>query len=421
MRRLAAYKKVVAISVAAMLSLVLLMSATLPSMVTAQDNQAETVDRVAKNKQYLEKTRNVLENKTKAEDRIAEYKQLKNNIDDESEKEELNKIKIASEEVEQLNSPLRQLEELNMKLYQVDPELEQRIYAVQKTLSDKYVDPQSATYTVASPVELVMADVLTRSVILIVNPDKAAPDGSNVPTEGVIDGIPVRVSEGEVKESSCTSDLRINTCRPIWSGVSVKEKTAPPNSLNTAGYKAVKSTNNGFIIAGHTAVANGREIVQPHTSSSRVGLVDGFCQTGSLGTSTSCDFAFVKADAGITVDNQACRGSTTTCTTSTYTVVSKTPDSQQTLGTFVIKVSANGASIGDVRENSSAVKYNLALTNSCIGGDSGSAVFYETGGNARIFGVTSHCLNVGGNMHTLYWPWDYVNTRIGAVPTVPNS
>lgn len=84
-------------------------------------------------------------------------------------------------------------------MYQVEPELEQRLYAAQKLLMDKYVDPSSASYVGDNPVEVIEADLLTRSLVIVVNPDKVVHDGSNIPSETEVDGLPVRIEYGKTE------------------------------------------------------------------------------------------------------------------------------------------------------------------------------------------------------------------------------
>jgi hypothetical protein len=64
---------------------------------------------------------------------------------------------------------------------------------------DKYTDPSSESYVGKNPVEIVEADLLTRSIVIVVNPEKLTVDCSNIPSESEIDGLPVRMEYGKIE------------------------------------------------------------------------------------------------------------------------------------------------------------------------------------------------------------------------------
>lgn len=343
---------------------------------SSQDTQQDAASRVAQNKEYLAKAQ------------IA-FQRLQTETD--------------PAEIDRLQNEIRTLEQLNMKLYAIEPQLEKRLYAAEKLLIDKYTNVNSTSYVGDNPVDTVFADLLTRSIVLFVNPDKVVP--SNLPTESAVDGFPVRVEYGKTEETACVNNSRTEECRPLIGGISVSEQTKAPD-LNTLGYKATRSGALGFVIAGHTAVAPLKYIVQPHTASTKiVGQVQAICWSGYA--TCDGDFAWARASTGISVDDDIFKGNG-----QTYDISSKRADSGQTVGTFVIKSGAgSGNTLGEVASNSPNNNYNLAKI-PVTGGDSGSPIFWESGGNADLFGIIT--AKVGAD-YAKYWPQDYIETKIGAI------
>jgi hypothetical protein len=296
-----------------------------------------------------------------------------------------------------------------MKLYEIEPQLEKRLYAAEKLLMDKYTDVNSTSYVGDNPVDTVFADVLTRSIVLFVNPDKVVPGGSNLPTETAIDSFPVRVEYGKTEDISCVNNSRTEECRPLIGGISIREQSKIGTTpFDTLGYKATYNGNIGFVLAGHSAVANLKYIIQPYDENKVVGQVQRICWSDIDGCDG--DFAWARAATGISVYDDICMGQT--ACSGAYDISSKRADSGQTLGTFVIKSgAASGNTLGEVNGNSPNSNYNTAKIPVTFG-DSGSPIFWESGSNADLFGVITAKL---GADYAKYWPQDYVETKIGAV------
>ncbi|MEP0825649.1 MAG: hypothetical protein HRF40_09195 [Nitrososphaera sp.] len=407
-------KTVAFISAVAVFSLVLLTSVAMPSMVAAQNNQDEAAERLTKNKQYLGEA-NVLFAKQSEESRkIAEYEKAKENASSEQEKQELErKIQASEEKWNELQQQIREIEKLNQALFVVKPELEKKLYSIEKDLIEKYLDHTSESYVGENPVETVGVKKLTRSIYIVVNPEEVAPDGSNLPTEKSIDGIPVEIRYGKIELASCDPHTWDGVCRPIWGGVSAAEQNTL--SLNTIGYKAVRSGATGFVMAGHSAVGEGKVIVQPHDDSTKrvgvvpTGLPSAICRDAS--SAYNCDFAFVDADSGIGVENKIFVSPLETV----RTVTSKTNDSGQTEGTFVHKSGAGGGhTTGQITENSPNFNYNRADF-SAENGDSGAPVWTTpSASTANLFGImTAIDTSVFPN-EALYFPQDWIELNINA-------
>ena len=160
-------------------------------------------------------------------------------------------------------------------------------------------------------------------------------------------------------------------------------------------------------MAGHSADGVGSVIVQPHDDATkRVGVVDARLLNGN-----TWDFAFIKTDTGISVDNQIWRGSG-----NFFTITSKTIDQQQQVGTLLRKVgAATGQTIGDLVSNSPNSNYNRA-SNYSEAGDSGAPVFRGTGNNSDLYGMSYKRILFSGGIQALYFPWDYIRDQIGANP-----
>jgi hypothetical protein len=402
--------KLMAICVVAVFSLVLLTSTTLPAMVAGQSSQDETADRVAKNKQYREQAQASLDNIVALREEIEEYEKQKENAISEEERQSLDaKINGNTEEIDQLEKRIKELETLNVALYAIEPALEAKIYSIVSELDAKYIYEDSPSYVGENPVQLVREDILTRSIVLVIDPDKVNSDGSNLPSEMSIDGVPIVLEFTKVEPLGCTPAARTGVCRPLKGGVSVAEQGSVSGGyIHSLGYKATRSGEVGFVMAGHSAVAKFKNIVQPHNDATKVvGVVQEHMYQQSGGF--PYDFAWVKASSGISVENKIYG----TTDAASYTVVGKTPDSSQMLGTFVYQSSASsGLRLGEISGNNPTKFYNTVhiFPNP---GDSGSPIFIAFGSSVSLYGMTF--LGAGG--HSLYYPQDYIQAQIGAVPS----
>ncbi|NWG36108.1 hypothetical protein [Nitrososphaera sp.] len=403
--------KVWAISAAAVFSLVLLTGMMLPAMnVSAQNTEEmDSATRVALNKKYLSEAREAWLQKTDEAEKITQYEDQKKDAVSEADRLALDaKIQESLAKIEQLSAQIQALEELNKKLYVMDPDLRSRLFAASNLLYNKYVNQSSTSYIGENPVEDVSPLLLTRTLEILVNPEKLAVDKSNLPEETEVDGFPVTIEYGTLQETSCVSG-RQSECRPLVAGISVADQSLAPD-LNTMGYKAVRNGYVGFVIAGHTSTGVLANIVQPHNDSTKtVGVV-------VVDDPNVLDAAFVKANPGITVTDDICAG-TTSCSTY-YDAVSKRPDSQQTEGTFIIKAGASGGSdLGEVSVNYPDRNNIKAYVCGWAGGDSGSTIFHESGGSgADIFGMMH--LASPTTCYVYYYPQDIIYSKIGANPAL---
>lgn len=410
MYRLANLRNAALIFVVATFSLVLLTSMALQSpQVAAQTSQdSEAADRIAKNKQYLREADVLFGQKFAEEKKIMDNEKAKESTTSEQERQILDqKIAESKQKMEQIQQQIDALEKLNQALFAMDPALERKIYSTQKHLIDKYVIKDSGSYIGENPVEAVEAELLTRSITISVNPDKVAPDGSNLPTESNIEGIPVQIKYSKLELVGCTPYSNTGVCRPVIGGVSTSEQnTLTPNTI---GYKATWNGFVGFVTAGHTAQGVGKALVQPHNDATkRVGAVPSGAPTAICQSGLTCDFAFVKADSGISVDDDLF----ITPSNSLWDINLKRADSGQTVGTLVAK-SGVGSSYtsGQIVENNPSLNYNRASFNA-VGGDSGSPVFRSSGtATAELFGMV---FAINGSNNTYYFPQDLIQTVIGA-------
>jgi hypothetical protein len=294
-----------------------------------------------------------------------------------------------------------------MKLYEMEPQLEERLHAAEKLLIEKYLDVNSTTYVGDNPVGLIFTDLLRRTVVVIVDPERIAETGP-IQIEDQVNGIPVTVVETAVEDISCVNNSRTEECRPLVGGISIREQSKIGTTpFDTLGYKATYSGDVGFVLAGHSAVANLKYIIQPYDENKVVGQVLRYCNT-----IYECDFAWAKVATGVSVIDDICMGSTS-CSGG-YDISSKTAGVNQPEGGFVIKSGAKtGNTIGEVTDNCCA-NYNLAKIYT-EGGDSGSPIFYESGGNANLYGMIYNRFLYNGEWHASYYPQDYIQTKIGAV------
>jgi hypothetical protein len=395
-------KRILAISAATVLSLALLTSVALP-VLSAHAQAEEIAARIAKNQEYLAQARTLFGQVLAEDAKLVQYEKEKESATSVQEKQELEiKIQETRQTIDELHKDIDALEKLNQALFRWDADVEQRLYAAEKALLEKYIDSTSDKFVEDNPVEMVAAEPLTRDIHILVNPDKVAPDGSNVPTESSIDGIPVRIEYGAPIELGCNPVDWTGECRPVIGGISVSEQDTAPD-LNTLGYKATVGGTVGFVIAGHTAQADNNIIVQPHDDDTKVvGQVEEICHTSCSG-----DFAWVDASSGISVNDDLF----ITPTNSFWDIDSKRSDANQTPGTFIAKSgAASGYTSGQIYTNGVFIQADLSVSP----GDSGSPVFRSSGtAKAELFGMI-----FGEHPSTgraFYYAQDTIEAGIGAV------
>lgn len=132
--------------------------------------------------------------------KYAQYQSQLENTTTSEERQELEmKMQASLDEIDRIDARLKQLERVNISLYRMEPELEKRLYTAEKVLIDKYTNPDSDSYIGENAVEIVEVDILSRSLVILVNPDKVDSNGRNVPDETEIDGFPVRIEYGKVE------------------------------------------------------------------------------------------------------------------------------------------------------------------------------------------------------------------------------
>lgn len=168
------------------------------TVIVQQSILEDAAARVAKNKEIMAEAQSAFSKSMEEESKIFAYEEEKKNSSDELVIRDLNvKIQAGKAEIERLEKRLRELEQENIMLYQVEPALERRLYVAEKLLMDKYSDPSSGSYVGDNPVEWVHVDLLARTIVIMVNPDQVTPGGSNIPREAEIDGFPVNIEFGK--------------------------------------------------------------------------------------------------------------------------------------------------------------------------------------------------------------------------------
>ena len=401
--------KLLAVTTAALLLIPIV--AQTPPIATAQSTQDDdTALRVAKNKQYLAEAGAAYEQVDKYLAKVTEYKKQKENAKSEQEKQDLDKkIQASLAEIDKLEKLIDELQQLNWKLYEMDPELKERLLSAQKVLFDKYENTGSPTYVGDNSVEWVSADHLRRHIVLFINPDKEA-TGFAMPTETSVNGIPVVIDYGKIQLISCVNNDNQDECDPLVGGISIADSNDVPD-LNTLGYKAFRNGVEGFVMPSHSADGVGSDIVQPGDDANRiVGEVVVHC-----GSDPNCsgDVAFV--DTNMDIVNEIFG------TTITRTIVDKTAGENQTIGTFVKKMgAATGGSLHEITYHyPGSIRINAKLINGNFGGgDSGSPVFTGTS-NVNLYGmVYGKASAPDGRIWAKYHPQDYIEQQTGAVPSL---
>jgi hypothetical protein len=161
---------------------------------------AGAADRVAKNRLYLQQA-NILINQMYGERKNmkAAY-DARENATSSSEQAALDQQMAASNQtIDRILQNIHDIEKLNQALFVPPPDIEQKLFSGQKELMQKYINKTSPSYVPNNPVALVDTDLLNRTLVIWVNPDKIAPDRSNIPTETCINGIPVQIKYGKIE------------------------------------------------------------------------------------------------------------------------------------------------------------------------------------------------------------------------------
>jgi hypothetical protein len=402
--------KLLGIATAALLLIPIIAQIPAP-IATAQSTQDnDTALRVAKNEQYLAEAEAAYEQIDQHLAKVAEYEKQQENAKSEQEKQDLEKkIQASLAEIARLEKRIDELQQLNWKLYEMEPELKERLLSAEKVLFDKYENPGSSTYVDDNAVEWVSTDHLRRHINVFINPDKEAA-GFAVPTETSVYDIPVVIDYGKTQLISCVNNDNQDECDPLVGGISIADQNSVPD-LNTLGYKAFRNGVEGFVMAGHSADV-GSDIVQPGDDANRiVGEVVENCHTT---TNCSGDMAFV--DTNMDIVNEIWRG-----TGNFFTITDKTDCTNQQLGTLVRKVgAASGQSLADItgkNQSCSIVSAKMRIATELIGGDSGSPVFTGAS-NVNLYGMIYAKSESSSGVWAKYIPQDYIEQQLGAAPSL---
>jgi len=317
-------------------------------------------------------------------------------------------IKVKEKRVSSLWDEILELEQLNIETYKVEPNVKEAFEQARIALEKKFLNSDKLPNN--EPVLEVISDFQHGKIILWIDQDMADSDNKlagsianqakNIVKNNSNISLPVEIFETKKKETSCYS--RTAECDPLIGGVSVSKVDV--NSLNSLGYKAVREGVTGFVMAGHSAVNDGAEIVQAHNqNNNEIGIVTGF------EWSRAGDFAFVDLDE----DERWITDDIYRTSTTVYDINSKTDLDDMEVGQIVWKSGAGSdLTVGDI--------YSIQINNGRfivdgygLSGDSGSPVFAVVDGYANLFGMMSHMYGYGDGW-LVVWGQDYIEDQIGA-------
>lgn len=296
-----------------------------------------------------------------------------------------------------------ELEQLNIKSYQTDPETREIfVNAVQK-LQDKYLNQDSDTYVGENGIEDISFDSKQRQVIILLDiSDKLLGDNPTDEISAIVSDIQgtvavdVIVEFGKLTEITSHCPTRTSPCNPSKGGVQIERQNSG-GSGSTMSFKATHPTfGAGFVIAGHEAIAENNNILQP-----KLGTVFGTVK--KMGSST-CDCAFVKLASGKTVDNTIWAPEVG----STYPIGTRVAQSAQIPGTILnLSGVGSGVKIGDIYDSGSTTgRVNI----STITGDSGGPLYKPlVNGNADLYGEVT----LQSGTRTIYEPWHHIKSDLG--------
>jgi hypothetical protein len=302
---------------------------------------------------------------------------------------------------QKLSKKVSELEQLNIKSYQLDPETREIFTNAAQKLQDKYLNKDSNVYVGENGVEDISIDSKQREVVVLLDISEkllgsSSPDDIKSIVAEIKDtvDVDVKIEFGKITETACT--VRTSTCNPSKGGVQIERQNSGGGG-STMSFKATHPTYGaGFVIAGHEAVAVNNNILQP-----KQGTIFGTVKKmgGSL-----CDCAFVKLASGKTVDNTIWAPEVG----STYPIATRVPQSAQIPGTFLnLSGVGSGVKYGDIYDSGLAFgRVNIITT----GGDSGAPLYKPlVNGNADLYGEAT----ASSGTKTIYEPWHYIKSDLG--------
>lgn len=294
-----------------------------------------------------------------------------------------------------------ELEQLNIKSYQLDPESKQKFVSAEQKLKDKYLNKDSETYVGENGVGDIYINAKQRQIVVLLDiskellGDNPASEVASIISEikATVNDVDVKVEFGKVIDTACTT--RTSTCNPSKGGVQIERQNSG-GSGSTMSFKATHGTHgNGFVVAGHEAVAVNNNIVQPKN-----GVVFGTVKV--MGTST-CDCAFVKLATGKSVDNTIWAPEVG----STYPIASRVGSGAHVPGTFLnLSGVGSGVKYGDIVDGGSTWgRINI----STVTGDSGAPLYKPlVSGSADLYGMT----HASTGSTSLYEPWHHIKSNL---------
>lgn len=259
---------------------------------------------------------------------------------------------------------------------------------------------------------MVLVETQLKELIVMVNPNEirdAELDLEDLKSEYLdtfqnMEGndLTLKLELGSFEKISCSA--RDDDCRPLIGGLTVaNEDETGDDHLGTLGYKAKVGSTVGFVITGHQAGAQGKDIIQPHDDVTEiVGEVDVHQEN------SDCDCAFVDVDGGISVNNEIYKSSN-----NVYTITGEVPESSQTVNSWVYKSGARTAvTLGEIKGfNDDDVLLYIYHGK----GDSGSPVFDITSGDdVDLYGMIHSGVINPALSWAQYHTWDHIENEIGA-------
>lgn len=303
------------------------------------------------------------------------------------------------------------IQEQSRALFKVDPETEKKMYAAEKILRDEYLNKDSSTYVGKNPVGDILVDLEHKQILIWVDSDKLLKQefGSNYVASMLSDmrkdvkDIPIKAQLAKFELIACNA--RTDPCSPRIGGISVAKQGDPASASSTLAYRSKDSLGNvGFVLAGHAVLGPNVNVAQPGGGSVVARVNSEYCKQANV-----CDFAFAKANAGITVDNTIFKDPGTT-----YSIALRQTDNFQPVGTIVKKSGLTTfITTGTVTFNSPGSNHNTVQIHSDVG-DSGSPVFRLVGtSGAELYGMMFNKVIVDGVEYSQYYPQDYIKSRLG--------
>ena len=355
-------------------------------------------------------------------DYLAEWTALDSTIMDLEDKQIEEYSEQRQQIIDALYQQMHQLDQNSIDSMKLDLHVKEELESLESELIAMYFDHTADIYVGKSSVIYPYIDHEQQNVVLLIDETKTldVKDISSISiAQNVLENYNVTVAFTTFTEISCSNVT--SDCDPLIGGISLARDDSRNSLAGSVGFRAKDSSNNvGFVTAGHVVQYRDSTNTQMHqpVGGSAVGTIpdngDMVCYTAGgvdIGEQTSnnknCDFAFVKMNSGVSINDDIYKSSR-----STYDINSMATESNHREGKLLKWIGAvSGVQQGRINACHNLTQVCSIEVNShpSTGGDSGGPVFEGRTASrntftANIFGINTHIATINGENLFIYEP-----------------